>query len=196
MFGRKRPSHTALAERVDRLGLDERLLAARAQVDSRRVADALRSDIDLEAVLSIAEVKRILAVLDMDLLQLFGIPCAFCSHADASLEAVKNLPRNELVARRREKLGISQEGLLKRLGVADWFLKHSDNAWAQNRMRLWQAIEEQPDSLDDLTLDQVRLLNKGLLLPLHLLVGGRCPKCGEPTPHDRSDGHQMDSSPE
>ena len=63
MFGRGRSSHHALAEMADRLGLDNRKLGARARVAPERVAYALENDIDLEAVLSVGEVKRILEVL-------------------------------------------------------------------------------------------------------------------------------------
>ncbi len=187
MLRRKRSSHAALAERADELGFDERRLAVQAQVDPGRVRDALRSDIDLEAVLSVSEVKRILGVLGMDFMELFRIPCAFCAGTDSPFAEFGSLPRNELVIRRREKLGLSREEVLTKLGITDWFQKHSESAWAQNRMRLWQAVEERPDSLDDLTLDQVRLLNRVLLLPLQLLVGARCPKCGEPAGDERSD---------
>lgn len=179
MFGIGRSSsHRILAERSKELGIDDRRLATRAGVDSRRVADALENDIDLEAILTVGEVKRMLQVLDLDFLTVFGIPCAFCSRQEAHVMELRLLPRNELIARRRRELGLSQEDLLAKLGIVDWFRKHSERPWAQNRMRLWRAIEDRPDSLDDLSLDQVRLLNKVLLVPMQLLVGVPCSRCG------------------
>lgn len=182
MFGRGRSTHRALAERADKLGLDERSLGARAQVDPRRVADALESDIDLEATLSVGEVKRMLQVLDLDFLTVFGMPCAFCKQADAALAerltGLRSLPRDELIARRREELSLSQDGLLAKLGITAWYERNAERTWAQNRMRLWRAVEEAPDAIDELSLDQVRLLNRVLLLPMHLLVGVRCGACG------------------
>ena len=178
MFGRGRSSHHALAEMADRLGLDNRKLGARARVAPERVAYALENDIDLEAVLSVGEVKRILEVLDMDFLELFNLPCAFCRQADRHFVELQSLPRDMLIARRREELGLSQEELLAKLGITEWFRRNSERTWAQSRMRLWRTIEERPDSLDDLSLDQIRLLNRVLLLPLQLLLGVRCTKCG------------------
>jgi hypothetical protein len=181
VFRRKRGSHWALAERADELGFDERSLGARAQVDPQRVADALESDIDLEANLSVAEAKRLLQVLDLDFLATFRVPCAFCRQEDPSLieryEELRSLPRDVLLARRRDELALTPEGLLDKLGITAWFEKNADRPWAQDRMRLWSAIEDGPDSLDDLSLDQVRLLNRVLLLPMHLLVGVSCGTC-------------------
>jgi hypothetical protein len=178
MFGRDRSSHRALAEAADRLGLDNRELGARARVAPERVAYALENDIDLEAILSVGEVKRILEVLGMDFLPLFDIPCAFCRQADRRFVELQSLPRDTLLARRREELGLSQEELLAKLGITEWFQRNSERIWAQSRMRLWRALEERPDSLDDLSLDQIRLLNRVLLLPLQLLLGVRCTGCG------------------
>jgi len=181
MFGRGRATHRTLAERADELGLDERSLGARAQVDPQRVADALDSDIDLEATLTVGEVKRILQALDLDFLTVFGISCAFCRQADVGLAErhgeLRSLPRNELIVRRREELGLSRDGLLTKLGITAWYERNAERPWAQNRMRLWRALETRPDALDDLSLDQVRLLNRALLLPMHLLVGVRCSTC-------------------
>ena len=181
MFGRGRSTHRALAERADELGLDERSLAAQAQVDPHRVADALESDLDLEATLTVGEVKRMLRVLDLDFLTVFGIPCVSCRQVDAGLAErlieLRSLPRNELIARRREQLGLSQDDLLTKVGVTAWYERNAERRWAQNRMRLWRALETGPDALDDLSLDQVRLLNRVLLLPTHLLVGVRCSTC-------------------
>jgi hypothetical protein len=178
MFGHGRSSHRVLAERADELGIDDRQLAAQADVDPRRAADALANDIDLEAILSVAEVKRMVRVLDLDFLTVFGIPCAFCPEKDGRLMELRALPRNELIARRRQELGLSYEDLLAKLGIIDWFHKHADSPWAQKRMQLWRAMEDGPDSLDDLSLDQIRLLNKVLLVPTQLLLDVRCSRCG------------------
>lgn len=182
MFGRRRSTHRALAERASELGLDERSLGAQAQVEPQRVADALDSDIDLEATLSVAEVKRILEVLDLDFLTVFGIPCAFCKQADTALRErfaqLGALSRDELIAQRRNELSLSQDGLLTKLGITAWYERNAERPWAQDRMRLWRAVEQEPDAIDDLSLDQVRLLNRVLLLPMHLLVGVRCGTCG------------------
>ena len=178
MFGRGSSSHRAVAKRAAELGLDPRQLAARAQVDPEHVANALESDIDLEANLPVGEVKRMLDVLDLDFLRLFKIPCGFCRSDGQRFAALQSLPRNELIAKRREELGLSQEALLAKLGVTNWFQKNSERAWAQNRMRLWQAIEDGPNSLDDLSLDQVRLLNQVLMVPVQLLLGVPCADCG------------------
>jgi transcriptional regulator with XRE-family HTH domain len=179
MFGRGRSSHYVLAQRADELGIDSRELAARANVDQRRAADGLENDIDLEAVLTVGEVKRMLQALDLDFLTVFRIPCAFCKRGDQQFAELRPLPRNALVARRREQLGLSQEDLLVKLKITEWFQENSGRPWAQKRMALWRAIEEGPDSLDDLSLDQVRLLNRVLLLPVQLLLGVRCGTCGD-----------------
>jgi hypothetical protein len=167
-----------LAERADELGIGSRELAARANVDRQRVVDGLENDIDLEAVLTVGEVKRILQALNLDLLTVFRIPCAFCKRGDQQFAELRSLPRNAVIARRREQLGLSQEDLLVKLKITDWFEKNFDRPWAQKRMALWRAIEEGPDSLDDLSLDQVRLLNRVLLLPVQLLLGVPCGTCG------------------
>jgi hypothetical protein len=177
MFGLGRSTHKVLAARADELGLDDRRLAALAQVDPGHAYDALKNDIDLEAVLPVGEVKRILDVLELDFLEVFGIPCGFCRRTDDRFAELRSIPRDELVAKRREQLGLSRDGLLTKLGVTKWFDENSERTWAQNRMRLWRAIEDRPESLDDLSLDQVRLLNKVLVVPLQLLLGVHCPKC-------------------
>lgn len=182
VFRRKRGPHSTLAERADELGLDERTLGARAQIDPLRVRDALESDIDLEANLAVAEAKRLVQALDMAFLPTFRISCAFCGQKDDGLlgryAQLRLLPRNVLLAQRREELGLSRDDLLAKLGITAWFEQNSARPWAQARMRLWRAIEEGPDSLDDLSLNQVRLLNRVLLLPMHLLVGVSCSTCG------------------
>jgi hypothetical protein len=179
LFGIGRSTHEVLAKRARELGIDDPVLAARAQVDPQRAAYALESDIDLEAVLSVGEVKRMLTVLDLDFLDVFGIPCGYCRRVDEPFAELRSLPRDALLAKRREKLNLSTEELLARLGVTRWYEENSERKWAQDRMRQWQAIEDGPDSLDGLSLDQVRLLNRVLGLPLQLLLGARCPKCGK-----------------
>lgn len=179
LFGIGRSTHEVLAKRARELGIDDRVLAARAQVDPQRAAYALESDIDLEAVLSVGEVKRMLSVLELDFFDVFGMPCAYCRRDDEPFAELRSLPRDALLAKRREKLNLSPEGLLAKLGVTTWYEENSERTWAQNRMRQWRAIEDGPGSLDDLSLDQVRLLNRVLLLPLQLLLGVHCPTCGK-----------------
>jgi hypothetical protein len=166
--------HTVLWTRVQQLGLDNLEVAVRADVDREYVEDALGSDIDLQ-LLSVAEVKRILGVLGINYLELYGIKCAYCGKRDKRVEELGALPRSELIRRRREELGLTKEGLLAAVGWKSWFAGNGDQEQADDFGR---SIEDAPDSVDALPLVGVRQLNQTLRLPLHLLLGVQCPKCG------------------
>jgi hypothetical protein len=114
----------------------------------------------------------------MDFLDLFGVKCAYCGTVDENGEELGALRRNELIRRRREELGLSKEDLLAKAGWTDWFARVGDQEWTQRFMRRYGGIEDSPDAIDELGFWDVKHENKVLKLPLQLLLGVKCSKCG------------------
>jgi hypothetical protein len=169
----KVPTHLVLWRRMQELGLESGEVSVRADVDLIAVTE-LEWDDTLDAW-SVADIKRVLAVLGLDFLEVFGIPCSYC---EGTVETLIGLPRNELIRKRRGELGISMGDLLEGTGWTKWFSEYRDEAWAQRLMRQFEGIEDSADAIDELSLYDVMHLNEMVLgLPLQVLLGVKCGRC-------------------
>jgi hypothetical protein len=170
--------HTVLWNRIRELGLDTNEVAACADIDRIMVDELAMDDQEVDAW-PLGDLKRLVDVLGVDLLELLGVSCAYCERIDAGCRTLQALPRNELIRRRREQLGLSKQDVLDQAGWTEWFARVSDQDYGHAYMREYAGIEDEPDSIDELMLYDVQRLNDRVLkLPLHLLLGVKCPKCG------------------
>ena len=175
-MARRKTPEERLWMRIEELGLEPLAVAERANVDLIWVEE-LESEENLEAW-TVKDVKRVVDVLEMDPLDLFGVKCAYCGKGVDDGEELGILPRNELIRRRREELGLSKEDLLAKAGLTEWFVRVGDTEWTRTYMNEYGGIEDSPDAIDELDFWDVKRENKVLKLPLQLLLGVKCPKCG------------------
>ena len=173
----KVPTHTALWNQLTRLQLEPDEVARRADLELVMVQE-LETDDSIEGGWALAEVKRLAEVLRVSLLDVLQVDCAYCGMHDKALIESGAFPRDALIKTRRAERGMSKDELFARAGWSEWFDDHRDEKWAQAMMCEYEAIEDGPDRVDELCFADVRTLAEVLRLPLHLLLGVRCPACG------------------
>jgi hypothetical protein len=168
---------------MDELGLDEDDVAGRAQL-SGETYNLLGSIDDREfyEVYELSKIKRVVDALELNLLDLLGLKCVFCAKDLEQWRDLAGLPRNEIIRRRREELGLSKEDLLAKLGWTQWFAEHSgpeyEPGWAEGIMREYRAMEDSPDCIERLILDDVmHVAEGGIEVPAQLLLGVTCARC-------------------
>jgi transcriptional regulator with XRE-family HTH domain len=145
-----------------RLGLSENDVAGRAGLSWHEYFDLeLHADEGIEVV-HLKNMKRVAEVLHLDVLDLFGIRCAFCDHPERSVSG-SHLCRNELVRQSREAMGLSQDDLANGIGF-------ETVAVAQ--------MESDPDFLESWSVGLVRELAGILAVPPQVLLDVRCATCG------------------
>ena len=166
--------------RMDELGLYVEDVAARAQVGIATY-DLVESadDIEFYGVWDLRIVKRVVDTLELNLLDLLGLECVFCAKELEQWRDLAGLPRNEIVRRRREELGLSKEGLLTKLGWAQWYAETigPNRPWVEGIMKEYRAMEDSADSIERLNLDDVTQVAKGIEVPPQLLLGVSCARC-------------------
>jgi hypothetical protein len=168
--------------RMDELGLDVEDVAARAQVGIATY-DLVESADDAEfyGVWDLWMVKRVVDALELNLLDVLELKCVFC---EKDLEQWRDLaghPRNDIIRTRRADLGLSMEGLLTKIGWTQWAAGHRgeyNHEWSEGVTREYRAMENSPNSIEQLPLERVMLVAEGIEVPAQLLLGVRCLRCG------------------
>ncbi len=128
------------------------------------------------------KVKRVVAALELSLLELLELKCVFCVNDLEQWRDLAGLPRNEITRSRREELALSQEDLLAKIGWTERFAKYSgpdypNSEWVVSTMRRHRTMEDRPDSIEEFTLDEVMQVAAGVEIPAELLLGVRYPQC-------------------
>lgn len=126
------------------------------------------SDIELHedeifTVIKLCNVKKLCEFLGLDLFALLNLKCSFCEEGMPFAEEF-SLPRNELIATRRRKMGISIDELAERIGF--------------NEVEI-ENLEKNPDHLEAWPIDFIKDLASAIDVPIHILMDVKCSKCGE-----------------
>jgi hypothetical protein len=114
-----------------------------------------------EAV-ALRSVKALCSILNLDAMQLLSIACAFCEEGKGFV-ADYNLSRNELIKHRRFALGLSAEELGNKVNY--------------NVIEI-QNLEGHPEYIENWRVHDLKALSDALAIPLQVLLGLRCNKCG------------------
>ena len=138
-------------------------------------------------------IKRVVDALELNLLDVLGLECVFCAKDLEPWRELASLPRNEIIRSRREELGLSRDDLFAKLGWTQWYAEHSradarDPEWAERVMAEHKAIEDNPDFIEQITIDGVMNVAEVLEVPPQLLLGVRCARCGQEEGPSRSLG--------
>jgi hypothetical protein len=171
-------------QRMDELDLYVEDVEARAQVGNA-TWDLVESadDIDFHELRELWIIKRVVDALELNLLDMLELKCVFCAQDLEHWRELASLPRNEIIRRRREELGLSMEGLLAKLGWMQWCVERSepdsrDPDWAERAIAECMAIEDDPDSVEQFSLTGAMHMAEVIEVPPQLLLGVRCPQCG------------------
>ncbi len=169
-----------LMQRQEELGLSyEDLMGLTGIRDITWLMEIIASDnSEVEAVYPVSVQKKVYEALQVNMLDVFEIECAFCQGDEGPWTELAALPRGQMLKKRREQLGLSFWGFAKRWGFARYFATEEDDQWVQRYMKMIGAFEDTPTSLDDLIFLEMVDLAEELEMPLQLLPGERCSKCG------------------
>jgi transcriptional regulator with XRE-family HTH domain len=149
------------ARRVE-LGLSVLELATKADLSVAEYDDIEDYADEATTVAHVRKLKLICQLLGLQLLELLGVPCDFCETHQRYSEDYR-LPRNRLIASRRDALGLSRLELADKLGFYE------------------QAViemEEREDFLESWSIELVSKLSGVIGVPLHVLLAIPCPRCG------------------
>ena len=155
--------HDKIYERRSRLGPDVAEVAEHAGVTWNTLMDMEGGEEEIYLGARLGEQKRVYQFLGLDILELFDLNCCFCREEGSAYEDLCGLSRNEIVRKRREALGLSQ--------------REFDEA-AEFKEGAVERMEADPDYLDSFPIDELRYLADGLKIPLQLLLGTKCARCG------------------
>ena len=148
--------------RRNELGLSDTHVAAKVRLSISEYNDAEWHADELLSVVPIYNVKKICDVLKIDFLELFEIPCEFCSGSSKHLDEYSS-SRNELIRKKRESMKLTPEQLGDRIG----FYTSEVN-----------MLETYTAHLESWVLENVLWLSHLLNVPTQILLDVRCPKCG------------------
>jgi hypothetical protein len=144
------------------LSLSETEVARASEIGIDAYWDIEMYSDELYAVVALRSVKALCRVLRLNILELLSIPCSFCEEKKDRLEEY-DLPRNELIRRRREKLGFSTDELGERVNYDAVEIV---------------SLESDPDYIEDWRVRDLATLSVALEIPLQVLMHVRCIKCG------------------
>jgi transcriptional regulator with XRE-family HTH domain len=153
--------NVAIREARQRLGLSETDVAARAGLSPNEYLDLEAHENEAADVVHLSDLKKLVEVLHLDLLGLFGIGCVFCEHPELPTPD-PHVTRNDLVRRTREAMGLSEDDLGDRVGFETVAIV---------------AMESDPEFLESWSVGLVQELAAVLGLPLQVLLGVRCAAC-------------------
>ena len=121
---------------------------------------------EIYALVQLRYVKILCNVLRLDFYELLGIKCSFCEEAKPYNEDYK-LPPNELIYKSIQGKGLSKTIIAGQLDVDETVI---------------EQLEINPNYLEEWRLDQggadIKTLSIILDIPLQILAGARCNKCG------------------
>jgi len=155
-----------IKRRREELGIEQQVAAAAGAMDFGTYCDLELYEDECRFGARLGSQRRLYAFLGLDMLDVLGYKCAFCDGALRKDEY--SLPRHELIRTRREQMGLSREGLEKRL---EW------------RPGTITQGEEDPGYLDGWSgagspcIEDIADLATVMDLPIQVLFGVECERC-------------------
>lgn len=116
---------------------------------------------EAEEVVDLAQLKAVCGVLGLDLLTLFDVACSFCDKRGFKEEYL--LQRSDLIRIRRVDLGLSVHELADYVGFEDAAIVD---------------MEANSAFLETWSINLIRKLADRLGIPLQVLLGVKCGRCG------------------
>lgn len=150
-----------LRQRRLELGLTPEQVAKAAGITLAAYEDIEDYSNEIFELVPLAQIKRILSFLGLDLLEVFEIRCPFCVDNKKFVDEFQR-PRNELLKLAREVHGLSRPDLARRTGFTQFEIETETDA---NRLEQWR-------------LEMIEELSKTLDIPIQLLLSVKCKKCG------------------
>jgi transcriptional regulator with XRE-family HTH domain len=147
-----------IKQRRWQLNLTKQEVAGLAGLNYDSYWDIEEHEDEIENAVSLRDIKRLLEVLGMDLLETLSITCADEKKV-TSADSAYTLPRNELVRKMREKKGVTSEQFADSAGFS---------------LEAFQRLEEEPEEIDNWELNDILVLSERLAIPIHLLLGVTC----------------------
>ena len=151
-----------LRQRRIELGLNMDDAAKLAGLSVSEYYDIEAHDDEIVDFIPLLEVKNLCQAYSLDLLELFEIQCPFCEKNKIYLAEYK-LPRNELIKNKRISIGLSKEELSDIVGFYEVVITN---------------MEADKIFLEEWVIYHITELSKTLDIPLQILLGVKCSKCG------------------
>jgi len=144
------------------LGLTVEEVARHAEILVEEYAFHLESEPEyIRDVYPLKVVKKLCSVLRLDLLNLLEVPCKFCQGSPRDPEY--DLPRNDLISKRRRERGWSRSMLGNRIGFLEPGVAN---------------LEDDESESENWGLENLEKVATALDIPFQVLLGVSCPRCG------------------
>ncbi len=152
-----------IKSRRGELGLSEIEVARASGLTIDSYCDIESYPDELLTLVALRNVKMLCSALGINLLDLLGMPCAFCNRSECFEDYQSS--RSELIRQYRAREGWSVEELFGRFKRMRW-------------ARVEEELETNPDQLENWRLGMILELAEILRIPPQVLLDVRCPKCG------------------
>lgn len=116
---------------------------------------------ELKTTVYLGIVKKLFKFLKLDFFEMVELKCAFCE-LDEEFERDYQLPRNELIKRRRKNLSLTRDELGEKVGFYEIVVENMEN---------------EPDFLEKWVILNILRLAKMLSVPPQILFDVKCKKC-------------------
>jgi transcriptional regulator with XRE-family HTH domain len=155
-----RTAHKLIKARRESLGLSGVQVSKQIGLSVSEYGDIEQYEDELFTVTQLHQIRKLCDVFGVQLFQLLDLTCTFCGPVPFLTDYL--LPRNELVKRQRNSLGISQEALSDEIGF---------------EMVAIENMELRDDFLENWSFELIAELAKILKLPVQVLLAVKCPQC-------------------
>lgn len=153
--------YNRIKKRRENLGLSYTYVASQINQSQASYWDMEMDKTEVFSVTPLSSIKALCKLFSVSFFDLFGLRCDFCQKGKP-FDQDYLLPRNELIKKRREALGLSREELGDRVGFYEIAII---------------SMEEDPDYLETWVLENIIHLGKELKIPLQILLGEKCDIC-------------------
>jgi DNA-binding XRE family transcriptional regulator len=145
-----------IKSRREELGLDADDVADKIGLSSAEYYDIEAYANEIFMVTELRELKKLCSILKLNLYELIQLSPSFPMKSEDEVRDINfSIPRNELILKRREKLGLTQEELGDILGFYEVAIVD---------------MEQKEDFLESWTIYEIINLSKALKIPLDALV--------------------------
>lgn len=153
--------YNRIKKRREELGLSDTYVASQINRSTGTLWHLEMDKTDIFSDVPIETVKKLYNVLSTTFFDLFGLKCEFCQKGE-TFDQDYLLPRNELIKKKREALGLSREELGNRVDFYECAIID---------------MEEDPNYLEIWALEDIMNLGKELKIPIQILLGEKCDIC-------------------
>lgn len=155
-----RTAHKLIKARREALELSCTQVSERIGLSASEYGDIEQYEDELFTVTQLHQIRKLCDVLGIQIIRLLDLTCSFCERTPFSSEYL--LTRNELIEKRRNSLGLSQEVLSDEIGFEVITIEN---------------MEVREDFLEGWSFELIAELAKILKIPVQVLLAVKCPKC-------------------